>query len=296
MEQGGRIFIGVDGGGSGCRAALVQGTARRGQAEGAPANVALDPPGAARALMDVVAAAYRAAVGQAPDEGDLAETPILMGLAGLNAPGAEAALRAALPYRRLRLLSDAVTSAEGALGGQDGIVVALGTGSVLARRHLGGFHQIGGWGPALGDEGGGAWIGRRALSAALAAFEGHGPASPFLTALLQTEGGAGAIIAFALSARSADFAARAPQVVAAAAQGDPGAEAILAEGAAYLHRAIAALQPPQGPRLPVAFTGKLGPSFALRLAAQWRQCPAQGDALEGALRLAAAFADEKGAP
>lgn len=290
------MFIGVDGGGSGCRAALMQGTARLATAEGGPANVALDPPGAARALVDVVAAAYRAAFARDAAAKELAEIPILMGLAGLNAPGAEAALRAALPYRRLRLCSDAVTSTEGALGGQDGIVVALGTGSVLARRHQGAFHQIGGWGPALGDEAGGAWIGRRALSAALAAFEGHGPASPFLTALLQKEGGAGAIIAGAITARSADFAARAPLVVEAAAKGDPGAEAILTDATAYLHRAIAALQPPEGAALPVAFTGKLGPCFALRLAAHWRQTPAQGDALEGALRLAAAFAGEKGAP
>jgi len=64
-------------------------------------------------------------------------------------------LRAALPFARIRIETDAVAAAKGALRDEDGIVAALGTGSVFAAQRGGEVRQIGGWGLVLGDEGSG---------------------------------------------------------------------------------------------------------------------------------------------
>ncbi|MFF0494067.1 BadF/BadG/BcrA/BcrD ATPase family protein [Nocardia sp. NPDC004068] len=72
--------------------------------------------------------------------------------------------------------SDAVTAHVGALGGHPGVVLTLGTGVVATVVGTGGeLVRIDGWGPFLGDEGGGAWIGSAGLRAALRAFDGRGP-------------------------------------------------------------------------------------------------------------------------
>jgi N-acetylglucosamine kinase-like BadF-type ATPase len=64
----------------------------------------------------------------------------------------------------------------GATDGAPGLVVIAGTGSICcginARRKR---SCAGGWGPVAGDEGGGAWLARRALRAIAYAFDGRGP-------------------------------------------------------------------------------------------------------------------------
>lgn len=281
-----RLYLGVDGGGSGCRVRLA-GPEGGALAEGSagPANIATDPEGAWRNILDATRQAVAAAFpGRSPEE-VMAGLHAGLGVAGTVAAGAEGWLAARLPFARARIVSDAWTSTLGALGGQDGIVAAMGTGSVFAEMRGGSYRQIGGWGFLLGDEGSGAVLGRRLVELALRAHDGRAPATPLLASVLAEHGGPEGTVAWAMAARPADFATRAPGLFASA---DPAAALVLdragAEVAASLDRLQAA-----GP-LPVAWTGGLGPLWAARIGGRWTQLTPRGSALDGALLLARGLA------
>lgn len=263
------LYLGIDGGGSGCRAILSDGVQVLGRGAGGPANIASDPDGAVAAILHAM---VEAGVTGAP--------ATVMGLAGANVPGAAERLAAALPFP-CRIVSDAITAARGALGAGDGVVAAIGTGSVFAVQQGGVLRQSGGWGFGLGDEAGGAWLGRRLLQRALAASEGWAEPTPLLAGVTAEFGGPGGIVRFGVTARAPDFAALAPRIVDA---NDPAAEAVLAEAEAEIAAAIDHLR--QGRDIPVVFLGGLGPHFAMRMAGRWEVRAPLGSSLDGALALA----------
>lgn len=268
------LYLGIDGGGTGCRAAVADATGTiLGRGEAGPANIASDPATATANILAASEAALSAAGGGRIHAAAL-------GLAGANAAGAAHHLHRHLPFPRLTVVTDAVTAVKGALGSQDGIVAALGTGSVFARQQNGILKQIGGYGLTLGDEGSGAWLGRALLARTLRALDGFTPMTPLLEAVLAEHGSADAIVAFSLSARPADFATLAPRIIAS---DDPAVADIMRQATADIATSIALLQLTKP--LPVTFLGGLGPAFAARLK-HWPQRPALGTALDGALRLA----------
>jgi N-acetylglucosamine kinase-like BadF-type ATPase len=64
-------------------------------------------------------------------------------------------------------------------------VVIAGTGSICCGRNSQGKHVCaGGWGPIVGDEGGGSWISRKALQAVAQATDGRGPKTALAAAAL----------------------------------------------------------------------------------------------------------------
>ncbi len=80
----------------------------------------------------------------------------------------EDTLRRVLPDSRIITESDAFVAYVGAIGIRPGLLLIAGTGSiVIGRRDDGQMFRSGGWGPHFGDEGGGFWIGREAIRAAL---------------------------------------------------------------------------------------------------------------------------------
>jgi len=67
-----------------------------------------------------------------------------------------------------------------------GIVVVCGTGSVVwGRNGAGRTHTCGGWGPWVGDAGGGASLVRQAIQAACLAADGSGPDTSLLPLVLE---------------------------------------------------------------------------------------------------------------
>lgn len=269
------LFLGIDGGGTGCRAAVCDASGQiLGEGQGGPANIASDYSGARENILSAARAAL-------PTTARLEDLQAVLGLAGANVGQMAARLAADLPFRSARVESDALIAVKGALQGSDGVVASLGTGSVFAVQRAGKVRQIGGWGLILGDEGSGAWLGRTLLATALRAIDGFVPASPLTTALLDEMGGTDGVIDFAQSARPVDFARLAPRLVGS---DDPAACAILARADAEIAAAIDLLA--GADRLPVVFLGGLGGLFAQRLSGRWQVTPPLGTALEGALWMA----------
>ncbi|MBW7055466.1 ATPase [Paracoccus bogoriensis] len=272
------LFLGVDGGGTGCRALLADPTGRiLGQGTGGPANINTDIDLAAASIM----AATTEALAQSRTGASPADLTAALGLAGGSMSSAAARLEAMLPFAHMRIVNDGITAARGALGRDDGILAAMGTGSVFAVQRGGTLRQVGGRGFLMGDEGSGAVLGRNLLARAMRAADGFHPMSPLLAQVLDEFGGIEGIIAFGNTARPGDFARLAPRILTSE---DPAARAIFDAALAELDASISALQ--QGDRLPVVLTGGLGPYYAARLADRWPLRPALGDSVSGALAMA----------
>nr|WP_231127913.1 N-acetylmuramic acid 6-phosphate etherase [Mycobacterium colombiense] len=261
------MILAVDLGKTSCRAAAG---GRRAEGAGAPGLATPAGVGAAEAAILAVAR----------DFGPVDE--VIVGAAGaLAAPDAARALGDALlkslGAQRIAVTSDAVIAHAGALSGEPGVVLIVGTGVVaLAIDANGALRSADGWGPWLGDEGGGAWIGAAGLRAALRAHDGRGPATTLLDAA-RARFGAPETWSAQLTGAAA-VASFAPDVLAA--EGDAAALAII-RGAA---EALAATARAAGDG-PVAMVGGLAGVPALR--AQLDLIPAAGDGLDGALQLRA---------
>lgn len=277
------LLLGLDGGGSGCRAVLADASGQvLGRGEAGPSNVMSDPEAAVAAIL---ACANAALNGHDP-----AQVTAVLGLAGVNTSKAEDWLPGRLPFGHVRVVPDATTAAAGALGSQDGIVAAMGTGSVFIRQLSGQVDTLGGWGPILGDEGSGNWLGRRFLADVLRAGDGLAPETALTRATVARHGGRNGIVAFARLATAADFGREVAHVLAA--RDDPAAERLLAHAAAEVASYITLLQ--AGRALPVVFTGGLGPVYAGLLARSWPQRQPLGSPLDGALLLARQTAEARG--
>ncbi|MEU1485141.1 BadF/BadG/BcrA/BcrD ATPase family protein [Streptomyces sp. NPDC005752] len=308
----GALVLGVDSGGSGLRVALGPVDA------GHPASttvcaepVRTGPDGIdAGHLLDQLLPAVRRLLGQAGP--GAAVTAAAVGAAGMATLGDQlrarlpGALADALGVRRVALAADAVTGYAGALGQRPGAVVAGGTGMIALGTDLVTWRRADGWGHLLGDSGGGAWIGRAGLDAAMRAHDGRRGGSPVLLARLEAVFGPATDLPGLLYPRTdrpALLASFAPEV-GACAPDDEVAAGILREAAGHIGEAAAVACPGAAGSRPdgcdIALTGGLfrmgepllGPlrEELAQQVPQARVVPAQGDPLNGALEIARALA------
>ncbi|MCA0272449.1 MAG: ATPase [Proteobacteria bacterium] len=249
-------ILAIDGGGTSCRGRLfVAGGAV--EAREGPANVFSDFEAALGRILKLIGALYDKA-GLGPQGS--AETVAHLGLAGvIDAAGAEA-VAARLPFARTVVTSDQPTMIVGALGGRDGAVAAIGTGSFVGVQSGASVRVLGGWGLAIGDQASGAWLGRELLKHVILVGDGIEAASPLATRFLDRLNGVPGVTRFSLSARPADYGRFAPEVVAAAEEGDPLAARLMGEGADYIAAALRTLGWSAGERL--CLSGGLGPAYA----------------------------------
>lgn len=284
MTHAAPLLIGLDGGGTSCRAALLAAGTRYEVALG-PANVSSDFDAAVATIREALAA-LAARAGLEPSV--LAGASAHLGLAGVMSPAIAARVVAALPLARATVTDDRPTTIAGALGANDGAVAAIGTGSFIGRQSGGKVTGIGGWGFHIGDQAAGAWLMRRCLEEVMLAVDGIRPETGLTRRILGEHGqDPGQIVLFSLSARPADYARMAREVVAAAEAGDPLGRRLMTEGADYIRSGLAVLGWRPGEAL--CLTGGLGPAYA-----RWLGEPvvaAKGSALDGALRLAARAAE-----
>lgn len=235
------VLLGIDSGGS--HTAVVVGDARGrviSRAEG-PGS-AMRPGGAERSAAVIQDVARRAAV-QA--QLALPASLALVGAAGagrvLEQRELAEALATAGVAERVDVRSDIEIGLAAAFGDKPGILINAGTGSIAyARAQDGRLHRAGGYGWQLGDEGGGYWLGRRALAAAAHAHDGLEETSTLLERLLVALGleKFDDLIRWTATATPAQVAALAPHVLNAALEGEIVAQRIVAEAAVELSRLV----------------------------------------------------------
>src|SRR2546428_1559877 len=172
------VVLGADAGGSHSTVAIGRedGTVL-GRAEGPGA--AMRPGGAAASAVVLVDTARRAATQAGVS---LPVDRAVVGAAGAGRAQEQRELAAALVAagiaRAARVLADAEVALATAFQSAPGVIINAGTGSIAyARDDAGRLHRCGGYGWQLGDEGGGYWLGRRALHAAARAPGGRGEGS-----------------------------------------------------------------------------------------------------------------------
>lgn len=279
--------IGVDGGGTSCRVALVL-DGQRHEVQAGAANATSDFDGTIRTIRGALDH-LRDAAGVSGDR--LRALPAYLGLAGVLDPQTGDRIAAALKLSRARVEDDRRSTVTGALGGGDGAVAGIGTGSFLARQAGDRLRLIGGYGLTVGDEASGAWLGRGLLSHTLHTLDGLMPRGTLTDAIATEYGDAVGIVRFASTAGAADFAGLAPRVIGAAQDGDATALTLMRAGARYIEQGLHAMGWKTAE--PVCLTGGVGPHYAPYLAADIASalCDPAGTALDGALLLAAEMED-----
>ena len=280
------LLIGVDGGGTQCRARLCDLAGKvLGEGAGGPANVRLEPE---RVMGSILAASRAAAAAAGLSDDELSRAHAGFGLAGgLLKSACDRLLAEPNPFASIRIATDAYAAWLGAFRGGDGAILILGTGSCGLAVVGGQEFYVGGWGAEVSDEASGHAIGREAIRRALWAHDGRATATPLAAALISRCGGSGeSVIAFATAARPADYAALVPLVLEHAAARDPLALALVAEAAADAVRIIARLLEVGAPS--VALIGGLAEPLSAWLPPPIRQglVKPRGDALDGAILMA----------
>jgi len=279
------LFLGIDGGGTKCRARIRDVAGRLiGEGGGGPANIFTDLAGAAASILE--------AAGEAVATGGLTASSLAslnagLGVAGLITAKTAPALRAAgLPFKTLSVALDAQAACLGAHGGADGGIVIAGTGSAGFAMVGGEPIGIGGWGFLLGDQGSGAIMGREAARAAVLAIDGLGPSTPLTDYILGELGRDQTVLAeWARTARPSAYAHFAPHVLAFAEQGDEVADGIVGDARRAIEALASRLRELGAPRVSLV-GGLAGPLRSLFTDFDSVFSRPEADAMDGAILLA----------
>ena len=285
-------FIGIDGGGTSCRAAVARADgAVLGSAKVGAANILTDLDGA---LDNIVAAAKAAFANAGIDPDTYTSANALLGLAGSNVEGVTERLMAKLPFRRSQVVTDAHIALQGAFGHDDGAIAIIGTGTAYLSRRDGKLRHFGGWGFVVADQGSGARLGHALLQECLLVADGVRSGSDLTAEILREFGNEPSrIVAFARYAVPSDFGRYSPKVFAAANSNDPVGVRILQAGAAAIDETLDAVVRAGGES--ICLLGGLSPYYPqwLSEAHRSRLVAAKSDALSGAVALAVShFAQE----
>jgi len=257
------IVIGIDGGGSKTHAIVADENGKTIAETVGPGSAVR--PGHVEHSANVIAEVVRDALASC-EMTHVTPRVLSIGVAGAGRDAERQELWQALVSRDLAaelvIHSDFSIALDDAFGDGPGVLMIAGTGSVaFGRGPSGATARCGGWGPVAGDEGSGAWIGRRALSVVTAAADGREPETALTGAILTAAqvNETSDLIAWAANAPPSQLATLAPIVLSAADAGDLRANALvsLAVEELVLHvRALARqLFGDERAALPVALSG-----------------------------------------
>ncbi len=259
------FFIGVDGGGTGCRA-VVAGSdgAILGSGRSGSANIVTDPQ---TALINVIAAIDNAFEDAGLDKVHYATSHAVLGLAGGNVEGAGLPIERGLPFAHSDVEFDGVIALQGALGDR--------------------IQSVGGWGFPLGDLGSGARLGQSLLQESLLVHDGIHRRTRLTTDLLdEFDNNPDNLVEFAWTAKPGDFGKYAPRVFQYASEGDETARMLLERSAGYISETLDMLINQGAER--ISLLGGMAPLYVEWLPPHQQKLlvkPA-ADALTGALQLA----------
>ena len=186
-----RLFLGIDGGQSSTTALIGEKTGDEtgrilGTGRAGPCNHAAAGEGRRKFIAAITGSmneAAKAAGLQVPSF-----EAACLGLSG-GPDDKEVLAKETIRAERYLITHDAHIALAGATGGEPGIIVIAGTGSMVYGRNAeGATARAGGWGYIIGDEGGAFDLVRQALRALLRNEEGWGPPTSLREALLETTG------------------------------------------------------------------------------------------------------------
>ncbi|MDU0354961.1 BadF/BadG/BcrA/BcrD ATPase family protein [Paraglaciecola aquimarina] len=250
MGKQAKFYIGIDGGGTKCKARLENANGQLlAEAIAGQANAALDLTGTVQSIIQ--------ASEQAIKQANIADLSINqlnagIGLAGLNIPEVKQAFQAlTLPFADYHVTTDLHIACLGAHQSDKGAIVIIGTGSsgvvINGDQHV----ELGGHGFVAGDKGSGAWLGKQAVSFCLETLDGLHPLNPLSDAVLAELHCQSALqlANLTLNAKPAFFATLAPTLFMQAKDQQPEAIAIIAQAADYINRLSTKLLSFNTPRL-----------------------------------------------
>ncbi len=300
------IVAGVDGGGS--KTHVIIADERGQQLADATGPGSAARPGEVEQSATVIADTLREALASC-EMSHVVPKVLCVGVAGAARDPEREALWQALAERDVAeevvIHPDYSIALDDAFGDGPGVLLISGTGSAaFGRGPSGQTARCGGWGPVCGDEGSGAWIGRRALSIVTASADGREPETALVGAILTAAqvNEPRELIAWAAQSTPAQLASLAPVVTGVADAGDLRANALVSlaveELVLHLRTLSRTLFGDERAATPTAFTGGLlrkGSTLRRRLEHRLRSAvpgaqihagevnPARG-AVRGALR------------
>ncbi len=243
------LFIGIDGGGSKCRATIyssedgVIGTGVAGRAN--PLH------GLSQTFESIQMSTELALKDAGMNLGDSKVLVAGLGLAGVNVPRLyQDIVNWKHPFADMFVTTDLHTACIGAHRGGEGAVIITGTGSCgyahVEEKHL----CLGGHGFALGDKGSGAWLGLKAAEQALLDLDGFTEKTALTERILNhfKVHDAMGIVENLAGQTSSVYAKLARTVLECANEQDEVAQMIVKEGAAYiseLARKLFEVNPPR---------------------------------------------------
>lgn len=244
------IFLGIDGGGSKCKAIVMS-------AENKILGTGISGPGNPlhgfeQATSSIVTSAKLALADAGIAESSLQNIVAGVGLAGVNLPVLFDQMKNwQHPFKAMHLATDLLIACLGAHQGKDGAVIISGTGSCGFSYVDGEEFTVGAHGFPHGDKGSGAWFGLQAAKQVLLSLDGLVATSSLNNKLLtMLNVSTGVELVEAIAGKPAAFYARMANLVFdAAEQGDQIAFAIIQEGASYIDNVAMQLTKRCPPRL-----------------------------------------------
>lgn len=277
------IYLGIDGGGSTCRARIrdlsgqILGAGRSG-----PANLRL---GAAQVKEQILTCTHEALA-----QAGLADYPLNQLHAGLGLAGAvlnedlDSSAQIQSLFASCQVNNDAYIACLGAHRGKDGAIVIVGTGSCAQVISPQASRTYGGWGFDISDQASGAWLGHLAVRETILALDDLQPRSILSEAIgIHFSQQTSEILRWSQSATPADYAKFAPMIFSTAEQGDTQAAKLVQSGCEQLTLLIRAVEQHSTGR--ISLLGGLADVYQRYLSTDISALlsPAQGDALDGAL-------------
>lgn len=278
-------LIGIDGGGTGCRAVVCDRNGTRlGVGKAGPANIMTNFDAAQTNILEACEYAF-ADADISPNS--MAQADAFLGLAGANGREYADQTKANMPFRNCIIETDAVTSLEGAIGSADGAVAIIGTGSVFIYRVKGEIRTVGGWGYMIGDLGSGSRLGRELLQESLLVFDRiHDGSDLTQKVLAHFNNDPNIMVEYAHKAQPGEFGTFAPLVFEYAKLRDPVAQNILRKAVSDIEETLDAILVDNNQNF--CMLGGLGKLYADLINSNLRKRiqPPIGDAVSGAAALA----------
>ena len=245
-----QYFLGIDGGGSKCKAVVVsEDNTILGTGIAGPGNPL---HGFEQATNSIATSAILALEDAGLNDVPLSEVVAGVGLAGVNLPVLfDQMSEWNHPFKEMFLATDLLIACLGAHQGSDGAVMITGTGSCGFSYIDGHPFMIGAHGFPHGDKGSGAWFGLQAAKQVLLSIDGIAPHSIMNDVLLKKLNCKDdTALVEAIAGKPATYYAQLANLVFdAAEQGDAVAQSIVAEGADYINGIAKTLWSKNPPRM-----------------------------------------------